>query len=78
MEECTHFVMWFLLSSGEWEQALSRKDKKNRKKDDPLAADDTVVENIGNTDFFTIFKIFISISWLFKSSQSTGKCDSTF
>lgn len=31
---------------GEWEQALSRKDKKNRKKDDPLANDDAVPENI--------------------------------
>jgi len=31
---------------GEWEQALSRKDKKNRKKDDPLAADDAGPENI--------------------------------
>jgi hypothetical protein len=38
---------------GEWEQALSRKDKKNRKKDDPLAADDAGPEIIGNTDFYT-------------------------
>ncbi|KAJ9580274.1 hypothetical protein L9F63_004087 [Diploptera punctata] len=29
---------------GEWEQALSRKDKKNRKKDDP--SDETILENI--------------------------------
>jgi len=42
-----------LLLSGEWEQALSRKDKKNRKKDDPLAADDAGPENIGNTDMYT-------------------------
>jgi len=38
---------------GEWEQALSRKDKKNRKKDDPSAADDAGPEIIGNTDFYT-------------------------
>lgn len=31
---------------GEWEQALSRKDKKNRKKDDPSVTDDAVPENI--------------------------------
>jgi hypothetical protein len=44
--------------SGEWEQALSRKDKKNRKKDDPLATDDAVPENIGNTGFFTVLQIY--------------------
>jgi len=44
---------WCLLLLGEWEQALSRKDKKNRKKDDPLAADDAGPETIGNTDFDT-------------------------
>jgi hypothetical protein len=48
----------FLLFLGEWEQALSRKDKKNRKKDDPLATDDAVPENIGNTDFYTQFQIY--------------------
>jgi len=31
---------------GEWEQAVSRKDKKNRKKDDPVAVDDAGSENI--------------------------------
>lgn len=31
---------------GQWEQALSRKDKKNRKKDDPFANEDAVSENI--------------------------------
>jgi hypothetical protein len=43
---------------GEWEQALSRKDKKNRKKDDPLTADDAGAENIGNTDFDTYLHIY--------------------
>lgn len=51
-------VKWFLSFSGEWEQALSRKDKKNRKKDDPLATDDAVPENIGNTGFFTVLQIY--------------------
>jgi hypothetical protein len=46
-------LKWFLSFLGEWEQALSRKDKKNRKKDDPLPTDDAVTENIGNTDFYT-------------------------
>lgn len=48
-----------LLFLGKWEQALSRKDKKNRKKDDTLANDDAVPENIGNIDFFffTLFGI---------------------
>jgi hypothetical protein len=46
---------------GEWEQALSRKDKKNRKKDDPLANDDAVSENIGNIVFFSLHSKFISL-----------------
>lgn len=52
-EEWHILSKWCLSLLGEWEQALSRKDKKNRKKDDPLAADDAGPENIGNTDFYT-------------------------
>jgi hypothetical protein len=67
MKTTKHLIKWFLLFIGEWEQALSRKDKKNRKKDDTLVNDEVVSEITGNNQF--LFFILFGIPLLHMAVQ---------